>query len=88
MTNLIEINKYEVKIDTLEKGTNTYPIKILPTNKSLEASEDEGFKRMAPDTSIPYRHSNYIGHEQTSQRKNQYAKLSNDPTLLSISSSM
>ena len=42
MTDLIKVEKpSDEKIQTLEKGTNTNPIELLSTNKSLEASKVE-----------------------------------------------
>ena len=61
---------------------------IVPTNKSPEASKDEGFENMTLDTSIPYCHHNYKGHQPTNQKQNKYTRLSKDPTLLKRSSSM
>ena len=72
----------------MEKQTDMDSIEILLTIKSPELSKDKGFENMSPDTRMPYHHPNYIGHQQTNRRKNQYAKLSRDPTLLRRSSSM
>ena len=61
-----------VIIQTLERGTNTYPIdvqnqkdsyiKILSKNKSLQVSKDESSNNKAQETKMPYRHPNHKSH--------------------------
>jgi len=87
MTNHVEIKKsLDVKIQTLEKGTNTNPSKILLTNKSPKVPTDEGSNNKIQGCLIVIFiiSASVLFNKLT--KDNQYERLSEDPIILKRSS--
>ena len=92
MTDPTKIEKSsDEKSKPSRKEQKTNPVKLISTNKSPKESKIEVFKNKRQATKTPYRHTNYNRQciiQQTNHRRNQYEKVSEDPSISKKSSSV